>query len=105
MAVQVTIYLNESDQWHHRPLYAEILNYLRAENVYAATALHAVAGFLGRQQVRTSHLVDAGGQLPVIIVFVDTDEHVVRVLPKLKEMAAHRLMVRENVVIEQGSLD
>jgi PII-like signaling protein len=105
MAVQVTIYLNESDQWHHRPLHTEILNYLRAEKVYAATALHAVSGFLGRQQVKTSHLVDAGGQLPVIIIFVDTDEHVGRVLPKLKEMAAHRLMVRENVVIEQGSLD
>ena len=105
MAVQVTIYLNESDQWHHRPLHTEILNYLRAENAYAATALHAVSGFLGRQQVKTSHLVDAGGQLPVIVVFVDTDEHVSRVLPKLKEMAAHRLIVRENVVIEQGSLD
>jgi len=105
MAVQVTIYLNESDQWHHRPLHAEILNYLRQENVYAATAIHAVAGFLGRQQVRTSHLVDAGGQLPVIIIFVDTDEHVGRVLPKLKEMAAHRLIIRENVVLEQGNLD
>ena len=83
----------------------EILNYLRKENVYAATAFHAVAGFLGRQQVKTSHLVDAGGKLPVIIIFVDTDEHVSRVLPKLKEMAAHRLIVRENVVLEQGSLD
>jgi PII-like signaling protein len=49
--------------------------------------------------------VDAGGQLPVIIIFVDTDEHVGRVLPTLKEMAAHRLIVRENVAIEQGSLD
>src|SRR5438067_1488312 len=48
MAVQVTIYLNESDQWHHRPLHIEILNYLRNENVYAATAMHCVAGFLGR---------------------------------------------------------
>ena len=105
MAVQVTIYLNEADQWHHRPLHMEILNYLRKENVYAATALHAVAGFLGRQQVKTSYLVDAGGKLPVIIIFVDTDEHVNRVLPKLREMAAHRLIVRENVVIEQGSLD
>ena len=105
MAVQVTMYLNEADQWHHRPLHMEILNYLRKENVYAATALHAVAGFLGRQQVRTSHLVDAGGKLPVIIIFVDTDEHVSRVLPTLKEMAAHRLIVRENVVLEQGSLD
>jgi uncharacterized protein len=105
MAVQVTIYLNESDQWHHRPLHAESLNYLRKENVYAATAMHTVAGFLGRQQVKTSHLVDAGGQLPVIIVFVDTDEHIGRVLPRLKEMAAHRLIVSEKVVLEQGNLD
>ena len=105
MAVQITIYLNEADQWHRRPLHVEILNYLRQENVYAATAIHAVAGFLGRHRVEISHLVDAGGKLPVIIVFVDTDEHVNRVLPTLKEMAAHRLIVRENVVLEQGSLD
>src|SRR5579864_6586069 len=105
MAVQVTIYLNEADQWHHRPLHMEILNYLRKENVYAATAIHCVAGFLGRQRVETAHLVETGGKLPVIIIFVDTDEHVSRVLPTLKEMAAHRLIVRENVVLEQGSLD
>ena len=105
MAVQVTIYLNEADQWHHRPLHMEILNYLRQENVYAATAIHCVAGFLGRNRVETAHLVEAGGKLPVIIIFVDTDEHISRVLPRLKEMAAHRLIVRENVVLEQGNLD
>jgi len=105
MAVQVTMYLNEADQWHHRPLHMEILRYLRNENVYAATAVHCVAGFLGRQRVESAHLVEAGGKLPVIIIFVDTDEHVSRVLPTLKEMAAHRLIVRENVVVEQGNLD
>jgi len=105
MAVQVTIYLNESDKWQHRPLHMEILNYLHKENVYAATAIHCVAGFLGRQRVETAHLVEAGGKLPVIIIFVDTDEHVARVPPTLMEMAAHRLIVRENVVLEQGNLD
>lgn len=105
MAVQVTIYLNEADRWRHRPLHMEILKYLRQENVYAAATIHAVAGFLGRHRVETSHLVEAGGKLPVIIIFVDTDEHVSRVLPTLKEMAANRLIVRENVVIEQGNLD
>jgi PII-like signaling protein len=105
MAVQVTMYLNEGDQWHRRPLHLEVLNYLRKEGVYVATALHAVAGFLGRHKVETSHLVDAGGKLPVIVTFVDTDDHVNRVLPTLKEMAANRLIVRENVVIEQGNLD
>jgi uncharacterized protein len=105
MAVQVTIYLNEADQWHHRPLHMEILNYLRQENAFAATAFHAVAGFLGRQQVKTASFADAGGKLPVVIIFVDTDEHVNRVLPTLKKMAAQRLIVRENVVLEQGALD
>lgn len=41
----------------------------------------------------------------MVIIFVDADEHVARVLPKLKEMAAHRMIVRENVVLEQGSLE
>ena len=104
MAVQVSIYLNEADEWRRKPLHLEILNYLRAENVAGATVLHAVAGFTGRSRVKTSGLVDAGGKLPLIVTFIDTDEHVNRVIPKLREMAAHRLIVRENVVIEQGSL-
>jgi len=105
MAVQVTIYLNEADEWHRKPLHMEILNYLRSENVAGATVLHAVAGFTGRSKVHTTSLVEAGGKLPLIITFIDTDEHVNRVMPRLREMAAHRLIVRENVVIEQGSLD
>jgi uncharacterized protein len=82
-AVQVTLYLNESDKWHQKPLHTEILKMLREENAFAASAFHAVAGFNGRNQVHSSSLVDAGGNLPVVIVFVDL----------------------ENVVIEQGSLE
>ncbi len=104
MAVQITIYLTEGDRWHGKPMHMEILNYLRRENAYGAIALHGVAGFLGRHRVETSHLVDAGGRLPVVIVFVDTDEQVTRLLPTIKEIAANRLIVRENVVIEQGNL-
>src|SRR5438874_13470667 len=71
MAVQVTIYLNEADQWHHRPLHMEILNSLRRENVAGATALHAVAGFTGRHRVEGTHSVDAGGKLPRTTAFID----------------------------------
>lgn len=104
-AVQVTIYLNESDRWRHKPLHVEILQFLRNENVAGASAFHAVAGFNGRNRVHTSSLVEAGGNLPVVIIFVDFEEHVARVLPQLREMASHRLIVRENVVIEQGNLE
>ena len=100
--VQVTIYLNEADEWHRKPLHLVILSYLRSENVAGGTVVHAVAGFTGRQKVETTHLVDAGGKLPLIVTFIDTEDHVGRVLPKLKEMAAHRLIVMEKVHIEQG---
>lgn len=98
-AIQVTMYLSESDKWR------QILQMLRRENVAGASAFHAVGGFNGRNQVHTSGLVEAGGNLPVVIVFVDFEEHVRRVLPKLFELAPHRLIVRENVTIEQGTLD
>ena len=98
-AVQVTIYLNESDKWN------QILQMLRRENVAGASAFHAVGGFNGRNRVHTAGLVEAGGDLPVVIVFVDFAEHVTRVLPKLFELAPSRLIVRENVTIEQGNLD
>ena len=99
LAVQVTMYLNESDKWN------QILQMLRQEGVAGAAAFHAVAGFNGRNRVHTAHLVEAGGNVPVMIVFVDFAEHVNRVLPKLFELAPHRLIVRENVIIEQGNLD
>jgi PII-like signaling protein len=98
-AVQVTIYLNESDKWK------AILEMLRRENVASASAFHAVAGFNGGNRVRTAGLVEAGGNLPVVIVFVDLAEHVERVLPQLFGLAPHRLIVRENVVIEQGNFE
>jgi uncharacterized protein len=100
-AVQVTIYLKESDRWHKKPLHVELLRMLREEKVAGASAFHAVAGFIGRNHVHTSGLVDAGGDLPVVLVFVDYGEHVERVLPRVFEMAPGRLVVRENVVVEQ----
>ena len=71
-AIQVTMYLHESDKWH------TILETLRSEGVAGACAFHAVAGFTGRNSVHVAGLVEAGGHLPVIIVFVDFEEHVQR---------------------------
>jgi PII-like signaling protein len=98
-AVQVTMYLKESDKWN------EVLQMLRHENVAGASAFHAVAGFTGRSPVHTASLVEAGGNLPVTIIFVDFEEHVSRVLPKVLKLAPDRLVVRESVTIEQNNFD
>jgi PII-like signaling protein len=104
-AVQISIYLSEADEWHRRPLHLELLKYLHDQRIAGATVLHAVAGFTGRGRVKTATLVDAGGKLPLVLTFVDTAEHVDRVLPTIKEMSGQRLIVRENVTIEAGTLE
>lgn len=104
-AVQISIYLSEADEWRRRPLHLELLKYLREEQIAGATVLHAVAGFTGRGRVKTATLVDAGGKLPLVLIFVDTAEHVDRVLPTIKEMSGQRLIVRQNVTIEAGTLE
>ena len=104
-AVQVSVYLNEADEWHHRPLHLEMLKYLREQEVAGATVLHAVAGFTGHGRVKTSTLVDAGGKLPLVLTFIDLEDHLNRVLPRIKEMAPHRLVVSEKVTLESGEFE
>jgi uncharacterized protein len=104
-AVRISIYLSEEDQWNRKSLHLELLKFLREQEIIGAIVLHAVAGFTGRGRVKTATLVDAGGKLPLILTFVDTADHVDRVLPKIKEMAGHRLIVRENVTVEAGKFE
>jgi PII-like signaling protein len=104
-AVQVSVYLDEADQWHHRPLHLEMLKYLREHEVAGATVLHTVAGFTGHGRIKTSSLVDAGGKLPLLLTFIDTEEHVAEVLEHVREMAPHRLIVSEKVTLESGEIE
>jgi hypothetical protein len=98
-AVRVSVYINEADEWHHQPLHLEVLRMLHQQGMAGGTVLRAVAGFTGRGGVQTTSLVDAGGKLPLVIQFIDTQEHVDRVMPLLQEMAGHRLIVQEHVEI------
>jgi PII-like signaling protein len=97
--VKVTIYINEADEWEHRPLHLEILRILHAEGISGGTVLHGVAGFTSKGDVETTSLVDAGGKLPLVIEFVDTAENADRVMPILKRMVWDRLITVERVEI------
>jgi PII-like signaling protein len=95
----VSVYLNEADEWRRKPLHLEILRLLHAEGLAGGTVVRAVAGFTGRGGVQTTSLVDAGGKLPLVVQFVDSADHVTRILPRLREMAPHRLITVQDVEV------
>ncbi len=95
----VSVWINEADQWHRRPLHLQILRMLYEEGLAGGTVVRAVAGFTGAAGVQSTSLVDAGGKLPLVVQFVDTAENVDRVLPKLREMAPDRLITIQEVEV------
>jgi len=96
---QVSVYINEGDKWHRRPLHLEILRMLEREGLSGGTVVRAVAGFTAEGGVQTTSLVDTGGKMPLVIQFVDTEENVTRVLSVLREMAPDRLITIQTVSI------
>jgi PII-like signaling protein len=99
-AVKVSVYINEGDEWNHRPLHLAVLRMLHERGIAGGTVLHAVAGFTGSGAVQTTSLVDAGGKLPLVIEFIDSADKVDSVMPELKRISGNRLIVRARVEVE-----
>jgi hypothetical protein len=93
----VSIYVNEADEWRRKPLHLEILRFLHGEGLAGGTVVRAVAGFTGGGGVQTTSLVDAGGKLPLVVQFVESEANVQRILPRLREMAPRRLITLHSV--------
>jgi CBS domain-containing protein len=85
-AQQVWIFVKETDQWHHQPLFLVILEFLRREGVAGATVIRGIAGFGARGQIHTATLVELAGELPIVIIFVDQADRVARIMPQLTAM-------------------
>ena len=95
--VRISIYINEADEWRHRPLHLELLRRLYDAGIAGGTVLRGVAGFTHSTGLATTSLVDAGGRLPLVVEFIDSAEKVEAILPHLREMVGQRLIVREPV--------
>jgi uncharacterized protein len=84
---QVSVYITETDQFEHRPLYLKILELVKGYDAAGATVLKGLAGYSASSHaIHTSHLADIKQSLPLVIVIVDTEEKVTELLPHLEEM-------------------
>jgi len=89
----VRIFIGESDQWHHQPLWRALLERLRKEGFAGATVFRGIAGFGAASVIHTSSIVDLSGDLPILVEVVDDAAHVEELKKILDEMVTKGALV------------
>jgi PII-like signaling protein len=93
------IFVGESDTWHGKPLYSEIVRVVRERGLAGATVLRGIEGFGAHSRVHTSRILRLSEDLPVVVEIVDRAERVREVLPVLDEMIGEGLLTLERVQV------
>src|SRR6476660_3100294 len=98
-ALQLRIYLGESDRWHHQPLYEAIVLKARELHLAGATVLRGPMGFGAASRIHTAKILHLSMDLPMVIEFVDTEEKVRSLLPFLEQAMGGGLVTMEKIKV------
>ncbi len=85
-ARRVTIFIGESDQYHHHPLSAEIVHRAHEAGLAGATVLRGIEGYGASTHIHTTRLLSMSEDLPIVILIVDSAERVNAFLPQLDDL-------------------
>jgi PII-like signaling protein len=93
------IFIGESDQWHHKPLYEEIVRLAREEQLAGATVTRGIEGYGRTSHMHTSRILRLSQDMPLVIEIVDTAEKIDSFLPKIDEMVSGGMITLERVEV------
>lgn len=102
-AQRLTVFVDEDDRWHGRPLYTEIVHRAHAAGLAGASVFHGIEGYGASSRIHTSRLLSLSKELPVAIVIVDSADHIEGFLPQLDELVADGLVVIDDVRVVRQS--
>ncbi len=98
-ALRLTIFIGESDRWHHKPLYAEVVHRAHAAGLAGATVLRGIEGYGASNLVHTNRLLSLSEDLPVAIIMVDDEEKIRSFLPQLDGLIGEGLVIVDPVEV------
>ncbi len=98
-AARLTILVNENDQWHHRPLFTEIVHRAHEAGLAGASVFHGIEGFGRSQRIHTSRILSLAEDLPCCVLIVDAEERIRAFLPQIEELVGDRLVTLEPVEV------
>src|SRR5947199_8503164 len=95
------IFIGDSDHWHGKPLYEELILKAREMGLAGATMLRGLMGYGATSRIHTAKLLRLSEDLPIIVEIVDSEEKISAFLPVIDEMVQEGLVTLEAVKVIQ----
>lgn len=102
-AKRLTVYIGESDRFHHRPLYSEIVHRAHAAGLAGASVFRGLEGFGASRHMHTTRILSLSEDLPVAVVIIDRAEEVERFAAGLVDLVTEGLVVIDDVTVVHHS--
>lgn len=96
-AQRLVIYIGEADRWRGKPLYAALLDALKAQGMAGATVTRGVAGFGAHSRIHTAAILRLSEDLPLRIEVVDAREKIANALEFVAPMVTEGLITLDEV--------
>ncbi len=93
------VFIDESDLWEGKPLYAAIIHRARSEGLGGATALRGMMGFGANSLIHSANTANARipEDMPIVVEIVDKPEKIKAFMPVLDKMVKEGLITLEKV--------
>ena len=98
-ALRLTIYIGESDRYHHHSLSHEIIIRARKSGLAGASVMRGIEGFGASSHIHSAKLLSLSEDLPLAIVIVDVEERIRGFLPQLDELISEGLVTIDPVEV------
>jgi PII-like signaling protein len=98
-ALRLTIFVGESDQWHHKPLYHEIVHRAHDAGLAGASVINGIEGYGASSHIHTTRILSLSEDLPLAIIIVDAEDRIRDFLPQLDELITEGLVIIDPVEV------
>lgn len=98
-ALRLTVFVRESDQWHHHPVYAEIVHRAHRAGLAGASVFRGIEGFGRSSHIHTTRILSLSEDLPAAVVIVDAADKIRDFLPLVDELVTEGLVMLDEVEV------
>lgn len=98
-ALRLTVLIGETDQFHRRPLYTEIVHRAHQAGLAGASVFRGIEGYGKSNHIHTTRILSLSEDLPVSIVIVDTPEKIRTFLSQLDDLVTEAVVLLDEVEV------